>query len=191
MTRWQLDWTTPAGELCVREPTDAELEPHIPALVTAYNEPHNAQLLGHTSLLSADDVREHFAALREEGGRPLLLYVNGVLVGDADLRDPDDAACEFAFLIASPAAQGKGLGTQFATMIHAAAFADAALARIYASVLPTNVASLRVFEKLGYAIDTSEAARARGEDGDVILSVDRRTFLERHARAIAEIRCSL
>jgi len=191
MTRWQLDWTTPAGALCAFEPTADELEAHVPALVAAYNEPHNARLLGHTSLLSADDVREHFAALRDEGGRALLLYRDGALAGDADLREPDGDACEFAFLIAAPAAQGKGLGTAFATMIHAAAFADGALTRIYASVLPSNVASRRVFEKLGYALDTSAAARARGDDGDVVLSIDRRTFVERHAAAIAEIRRSL
>ena len=186
--RWQLDWSTPLGALRVLEPDLDELLPHVPALAASYNEPHNARLLGHTSLLTEEDVLEHYAAVARPEGIGLLLFVDGVLAGDADLRDLDEHGGEIAFLIAAPSAQGKGLGTAFATMIHAAAFTDLALPRIYASILPTNTASRRVFDKLGHEVDTSEAARARGEDGDVILSIDRATFLQRHARAIAEIR---
>src|SRR5690606_15824176 len=109
------------------------------------------------------------------------------LAGDGDLRDIADGAAEFAFLIASPAAQGKGLGTRFAVMIHAFAFLQLDLARVYASVVPDNVASRRVFEKLGYREDPSEAARAYGDDGDVVLSIDRATFVAAHPAALAEI----
>ena len=104
------------------------------------------------------------------------------------MRGIADGAAEFAFLIASPGAQGKGLGTRFATMIHAFAFARLDLARMYASIVPANVASRRVFEKLGYALDGSAAARAfADEDEDVVMAIDRATFERMHAAALAQI----
>ena len=78
-----------------------------------------------------------------------------------------------------------GLGTRFATMVHALAF-DQGIEKIYATVVPENVASRRVFEKLGYTVDAGEAARKYGDEGDVVLSIGRQTFLARNpANAIA------
>ena len=98
--------------------------------------------------------------------------------GDGDLRNFRGSTAEFAFMIAAPAAQGKGLGTRFATMIHAFGFHRLALERIYASVVPQNTASRRVFEKLGYVVDDSPAGREYAEEpGDIVLVLDRETFL--------------
>ena len=181
---FEIEW----GELRAFEPSLDEIVLHAPALVAAYNDPRNAALLGHTTQLTESDVAEHYETLYRDRAHPFLLVRDGVLAGDGDLRDVSDGAAEFAFLIAAPTAQGKGLGTRFAMMLHAFAFTRLALERVYASVIPVNVASRRVFEKLGYAEDSSPAARDRGDDGDVTLSIDRATFAERHAAALAEIR---
>jgi RimJ/RimL family protein N-acetyltransferase len=187
--RYHLEWSTPAGALAAIEPELAEVEPIAARLAEAYNDPHNASLLGHTAELSPADVLAHYRALGESGGRSFLLYRDGALAGDGDLRGIAGGAAELAFLIADPAAQGRGLGTRFAIMIHALAFGPLALERIYASVIPANTASRRVFEKLGYTADGSEQARAYADDdGDLVLSIDRAAFARAHSAAAAEVR---
>lgn len=187
--RYQIEWQTPAGALAAIEPRPDEVAPLATRLAAAYNDPQNAPLLGHTAALSAQDVIEHYGGLAAAGGRPLLFFRDGALAGDGDLRGLAGGAAELAFLVADPAAQGRGLGTHLALMIHALAFGPLALERIYASVLPENAASRRVFEKLGYAEDGSPAARAYADDdGDLVLAVGRAAFLRDHAAALAEIR---
>lgn len=175
MIRYELSWATPAGALVARTPRLDEVAHLAAPLAAAYNDPRNAPLLGHTAALTEADVLEHYRGLLDDA-HPFLLFRDGALAGDADLRGRSGGACEFAFLIADPAAQGRGLGTRFATMIHALAFGPLALDRVYASVIPANVASRRVFEKLGYIVaDTAEF----GDEGDVTLSIDRATFAAR------------
>jgi len=176
------------GELTAVEVTRDEVIAHAAALAHAYNEPRNASLLGNTTVMTEDDVLDHYAELIEEGGHPFLLFRDGELAGDGDLRAPRGTACEFAFLVASPTAQGKGLGTRFATMIHVGGFRHYGLAKIYASIVPENVASRRVFEKLGYALDASAEARSFADDPvDLVMSIDRETFERVNAAAIALI----
>ena len=185
--RYAIAW----GELAAIEPRPEEVSRHAPRLAAAYNDPANAPLLGHTSTLGVADVVEHYATLAAAGAHAFLLMRDGDLAGDADLRGLADGAGEFAFLIAAPAHQGKGLGTRFATMIHAFAFEQLGLERVYASVIPKNVASRRVFEKLGYVPDASDGARAYGDDGDVVLRIDRAAFSQQHAAALAELRIAV
>lgn len=151
--------------------TVRDVTPYADALAAAYNDPANSALLGNTQAMTAADVVEHYAAMPY----PFILLERDELVGDADLRGVAGGAAEFAFLIARPSAQGKGLGTRFATMIHAAAFRVLGLDRVYASVIPDNVASLRVFEKLGYIADDT---LGYGDPGDIVLRLDRAAFVE-------------
>ena len=44
---FRIDWSTAAGELCALEPRLDEVAEHVTVLATAYNDPHNAPLLGH------------------------------------------------------------------------------------------------------------------------------------------------
>ena len=193
MTRARLSWHVGGHALLAVEPSVGELADHAPALAAAYNDPANATLLGHVDELTQSDVIESYADLADDGARQFLLFVDGALAGDADLRGLDgDGAAEFAFLIGQPRAQGQGLGTRFALMIHAFGFAPApaglGLERIYASVVPANAASLREFAKLGYHEDATPAGRAwADEPGDVVLVIDRATFAARHPEAQAEI----
>jgi len=183
---FQIEWSSPGGQLRALEPYPEEVAAHAGTLAVAYNDPRNASLLGHTSTLFEPDVVEHYEHLHGDGARPFLLFRDGVLAGDADLRGIADGAAEFAFLIAAPDAQGRGLGTRFAVMVHAFAFTQLGLDRIYASVVPVNVASRRVFEKLGYVPDHSATA-IYGDEGDLVLAVDRAGFERLHAATVAEI----
>ncbi len=177
MQRYRLDWSTPSGHLLAIEPTPAEVAAHAPALATAYNDPHNAPLMGHTETISPAEVVENYATMSAEGARVFLLFHDGAFAGDADLRGITDRGAEFAFMIAATAAQGKGLGTRFAMLVHRFGFSQLALPHIYASIVPANVASRRVFEKLGYRLDDSAAARDFADDpGDLVMSIDRATF---------------
>lgn len=185
----RIDWATAAGRLAAIEPTLDEVAAHAGVLAAGYNHPRNATLLGHVDLIDPDEVVEHYADLPAEGGRGFLLFLDDRLAGDADLRGVDGGAAEFAFLIAAPEAQGKGLGTRFATMIAAFGFRAAGLTRIYASIVPANTASARVFAKLGYAADDSAAAQAYADEpGDIVLAIDRATFEAVNAAALADIR---
>ena len=189
---FRIDWTTPAGELMAIEPRLAEVAAHVGVLAAAYNDPHNAPLLGHAAAISESEVLDHYESLLDQGAHPFLLFHQGVLAGDGDVRGIATGAAEFAFLIAAPSAQGKGLGTRFATMIHAFAFSHLPIARMYASIVPTNAASRRVFEKLGYELDTTPQARAFADEaGDLTLALDRATFEHRHAEAMREIRIGI
>jgi RimJ/RimL family protein N-acetyltransferase len=186
--RVRIEWSTAHGELVAVEPTLDEVRDHVRELATAYNDAHNAPLLGHDTEISQSDVLDHYTRLSDDGARAFLLYLGGVLVGDADIRGIEHRAGEFAFMIAAPSAQGKGLGTAFAIMIHAFGFAKLPIDRLYASIIPANVASRRAFEKLGYQLDDSDAARELADPGDIVMSIDRETFAHRHAARIGEIR---
>jgi len=192
MSPYQLTWNTAGGELVAIEPRADEVVRHAAALAVAYNDPHNAPLLGHTELVGADDVVTHYSGVAGAGGHNFLVFRDRALVADADLRKLKAGAAEFAFLVASPAAQGQGLGTRVAMMVHVFGFRSLGLHRIYASIIPANVASRRVFDKLGYRVDASPAARAYADEpGDITMVIDRATFERSHARAMAEIRVAV
>jgi len=192
MPRYRISWSSSAGPLLALEPSRVELAHHAPALAAAYNDPHNAPLLGHTEPSTARDVIGHYERLGRRGGHGFLVLRDGALVGDADLRGMTGGAAEFAFLVAAVAEQGKGLGTAIATMIHAFAFTELALTRVFASVIPRNTASRRVFEKLGYALDNGPVARGFADDPeDVTMVIDRASFARSHAQAMAEIEISV
>ena len=188
----RIEWLTAAGRLVAIEPELAEVSAHSVQLAAGYNEPENAQLMGHVEPMSAAEVVEHYEAMFAEGARPFLLYLERELVGDADLRGVRDGSAEFAFMIAARNHQGKGLGTKFALMVHAFAFSSLSLQRVYASIVPRNRASRRVFEKLGYTVDNSAEARSfADEPDDVTMAIDRATFERSHAAELAQVRITL
>ena len=180
-----VDWLV--GELHLRlvEPTTDEVRSHAEALAGFYNEPYNRALLTNEHEFAADDVLVQFAEMREEGGRPFLLFADETMMGDCDLRHFEGTTAEFAILVGARARQAKGFGTRFSTMLLALAFESLGRETVYASVRPENIGSLRMLQKVGYIVDASPAARrfAEAED-DVCLSVDARTFTSAHQHAI-------
>jgi RimJ/RimL family protein N-acetyltransferase len=186
---FRIDWNNDAGALSAIEPTADEVRAHAAALADGYNEPENARLMGHSDPLSPEEVADHYEDMADEGARQFLLFVDGHLAGDADLRGVRAGAAEFAFMIAARDRQGKGLGTKFAVMIHAFAFRELGLSVVYASIRPENVASRRVFEKLGYALDDSPAAREYADEpGDIVMAIERDAFERAHAAALAHVK---
>jgi RimJ/RimL family protein N-acetyltransferase len=196
VVRCRIAWPDPSGELLAIEPTTAEVAASAAALAAAYSDPHNAPLMGHVDPLSPADVIEHYAGLADEGGRPFLLYDRGELAGDADFRGlapgPDGPTAEFAIMVAARAAQGKGLGTRFALMLHRFAFAPPplglGLGRIYVAIVPQNAGSRRLFAKLGYRADHSPTARIYvDEEDDLSLSLGAAEFARDHGAKVAAV----
>ena len=179
----RVEWDVEGDVLVAVEPLPAEVEAHAEALAAAYNEAHNRAMMAHSTEMSPADVVEHYASMAAAGARSFLLFRDGVLAGDADLRHVEHARrAELAILIAARAAQGRGLGTRFALMLHAFAFRELRLERVYVTIVPANAASLRLFEKLGYQPDARPEARAYADDAaDVSLSLARDDFERAHA----------
>jgi RimJ/RimL family protein N-acetyltransferase len=200
-TPWAVEHRSNGERLLAIEPTDEELAAAAPALAAFYDDPHNRRMLANTIALTPADVITSYDELRASGGRPFLLFAGAHLVGDGDLRHLDAAVAgedddprkkktgELAILVGERTSQGRGLGTRFAVMLHAFAFRVLDLAQIYASILPANAVSLRLFARLGYLPDDSPAARAfADEPGDVTLAVTRARFEATAAATLANVR---
>jgi [ribosomal protein S5]-alanine N-acetyltransferase len=181
-TLWAVEWRQGDETLTAIEPTTEELGRAAPELAAFYNDSHNRAMMAHeTDAYVAADVIAYYEELRAETGRPFLLFQGGVLMGDADFRNIEGRAGEFAIMIGGRATQGRGLGTRFGLMLHAFGYGVLGLERIYISVIPANTASRRLFEKLGYQIDDSPEAREFiDEESDLTMSLGRSTF--EHAR---------
>ena len=189
--RWSVEWKRASETLRLVEPDAREVLALAPQLSLYYNEPHNRAMMAHTQEMTIADVVEHYDLLRAEQGRPLLLLTGGRVVGDADLRGIGDGRAEMAIMIGDRTQQGRGLGTAFGIMAHALAFRVLGLARTCVSILPENAASRRLFERLGYAIDDSPAARAiADEPSDITMSLERARFERLYAADIAALSVS-
>ncbi len=185
-----MEWLDGGEALVALEPSEDELRCAAPELAAGYNDPHNRVMIANEHDYTAADVVEHFAAMAAQGARTFLLYRGGQLVGDADFRHLEAGRAEFAFLVVARSSQGKGLGTRFARMLHAFAFRTLGLERVYVTILPENVASRRVFEKIGYREDSSSEARAYVDaETDVSLSLGREDFERREGDALRGVRC--
>ena len=187
-TRFLIELAEGGHRLLGCEPTRAEVAAAAPRLASFYNDPHNRTMLAHEEAMSVSDVVAHYRTLAFEGGRAFLLELDGLLVGDADLRHVDGEQAEVAILVGERAIQGKGLGTLFGVMLHAFAFRTLRLQRLYASIIPANAASLRLFGRLGYERDDSPAARRHiDEPDDVTLSLVATRFEELHGPLAARV----
>ena len=177
-TLWQVDWEDGSDSLRGFEPTDDEIVAAAPALARAYGDAHNSRMMGQApGAFEPGDVIAHMQQVRAAGGHPFVLQRNGALAGDADFRNLTGGHGEIAILIADTAAQGRGLGTRFAWMLHAFAFQILRLERVYAAVIPENRGSRRLFEKLGYILDDSDVARRYADEAtDLTLSLGRAEF---------------
>jgi len=189
MPGWSVVWKRATETLRVVEPDEAQVLALAPQLALYYNDRHNRAMMAHTQEMSIADVAAHYALLRAEQGRPLMLFLDQRLVGDADLRGIGGGHAELAIMIGDRALQGRGLGTAFGVMAHALAFRTLGLTRTFVSILPENTASRRLFERLGYLLDDSPAARAiADEPTDITMSLERARFEKTYATELAELR---
>jgi RimJ/RimL family protein N-acetyltransferase len=186
-TLWSIEAPWAEARLRVFEPILAEVVAAAPLLAAFYNDSHNYAMLANTRELTATEVVETFQSMRAAGGRPFLLEQDGALMGDADFRNVVGSEAEFAILIGHRAQQSRGLGTRYAAMMHVAALRVLGLDRIYATVIPTNIASRRMFEKLGYQMDHSpRAASFADTEGDIAMSINLAQFEGAHADLLRE-----
>jgi RimJ/RimL family protein N-acetyltransferase len=185
---WTVEWPRPDAVLRALQPSAHEVQAIAGQLAAFYNEPHTRRMLTNTVDLDAGDVMAHYQSLVAAGAAPFLLSCDGTLVGDGDLRHIVDGDAEVAIMIGDRTRQGQGLGTRFGILLHAFAFQALGLLRTFAAIIPENAPSLRLFARLGYRIDDSDAARACADDAtDVTLVLDRHTFLHTHSQQLAEI----
>ena len=184
---WSIEAPWAQRRLRAFEPTLPEILAAAPLLAAFYNDRHNSAMLTNTSEMSAGDVVESLQSLRAAGGRPFLLEQDGELMGDADFRHVAGAEAEFAILIGPRGQQSRGLGTRYAAMMHVAALRVLGFERIYATVIPANIASRRMLEKLGYQVDQSPRAVSFADaEDDVAMSIDRAQFERVHAELLTQ-----
>lgn len=186
--RWSITAPWAQGWLRAFEPTLAEVLAAAPLLAAFYNDSHNSAMMTNTQEASAADVVESFHAMRAAGDRPFLLEQDDQLVGDGDFRNIQGVEAEFAILVGRRVQQGRGLGTRFAAMLHAAALQVMGFERIYSVVIPQNIASRRMLEKLGYQVDQSpRAASFADAEDDIAMSIDRVQFERAHADLLTQV----
>lgn len=185
---WQAEWNTEVGRLLLCEPFTREIAASAEALAAYYSEDHNRTMMAHSAVMSAAEVVAHYQSMEAQGNRPFLLYRDDRLVGDADVRRIREENAECAIMVGERSLQGRGIGTRFAVIMHALAFDVLPLARLYISVIPINKGSRRLFEKLGYHLDNSPAARSYADyESDITMSFTRAEFYSTHAAAVREI----
>jgi RimJ/RimL family protein N-acetyltransferase len=176
--RYSLEWLGSDPLLRLVEPTLAEVRAHAATLAGYYNEPTNRALLTNEQDFEAVDVVDQFKGMWKAHDRPFLLFAGGDMIGDCDLRHVEADRAEFAILIGPRATQARGLGTRFSTMLVELAFRRLGLLHVYAAIRPENGGSLRMFEKLGFDVDTTPAGRRYAEeDDDVCVSIEKEKFL--------------
>ncbi|MDP2646436.1 MAG: GNAT family protein [Desulfobacterales bacterium] len=187
-TLWSIEAPLAQGTLRVFEPTQTEVLTAAPLLAAFYNDSHNSAMLTNTRDLTALEVVETYQALRTNGGRTFLLEQDGVLMGDADFRNVTGSEAEFAILIGSRTQQSRGLGTRYAAMMHIAALRVLGFERIYATIIPMNIASHRMLEKLGYQLDQSlRAASFTDAEDDIAMSIDWAQFKRAHTELLTQV----
>jgi RimJ/RimL family protein N-acetyltransferase len=165
-----------------------EIAAAAPSLAASYNDPNSRRMMLIAREMTAAEVVARYARVAAEGARSFLLLLNGALVGDAEFRRIEAGNAEFALQI-DPSAQGKGFGTKLGIALHVVAFQHLAIERVYATILPENAASLRLFEKLGYRPDNSPAARAYVDEGsDESVSLSRADFERLHLSTLEDVR---
>jgi len=187
-TRYAIEWPTPDGLLRAHQPDDAAIVALAPWLAAAYNDAHNGAMMGHTAAMSVDDVIGSYRGMIDDGDALFILERDGEPMGDGDLRDAADGRAELAIMVAARATQGHGLGTRFALMLHAFGFGPLGLERIYVGIVPANVASHRLFARIGHRVDDSAIARAYAEaPEETTMSIGKAEFHARHAEALAHL----
>jgi ribosomal-protein-alanine N-acetyltransferase len=186
---WSIESPWEQGTLRAFEPTAGEVLAAAPSLAAFYNDTHNAAMMSNTEDASAADVMQRFQEMCAAGERPFLLEQDGQLIGDADFRRVQKTEAEFAILVGPRGQQSRGLGTRFAAMLHAVGLRAMGFERIYATVIPQNIASRRMLEKIGYQLDLSpQAAIYTDEDTDIPMSIDRGQFEQTNADLLPQFR---
>src|SRR5512139_2750207 len=99
LPRYRVSWIRQGERLVALEPTEDEVRACADELAAAYNEEHNRTMMANTVAATAAEVVTLYADMQRAGGRPFLLYREGTLMGDADLRRVGERRAEFAIMV--------------------------------------------------------------------------------------------
>lgn len=170
------------------EPDEDLVERNAERLRDWYNDPDNASMMDGCGTMSTEDVVDFWRTLRNDRGRGFFAFENGVLVGDADLRQVRDGAAEFALMIGPAEAKGRGVGRALAILVHVFAFRELGLPRLFVPPRRDNVRVHALNRFLGYEPDDGQLARAFGDEPSCqTYSLSARAFREKHAAAWCEV----
>ena len=185
----RLTWVRDGQRFDIVAPDHALVVLHADALLAWYNAPDNASMMEGSGAMTRDDVIEFWTTLQDGGGYGFLAFVDGRLVGDADVRGIEGSVGEFAIMIGDSRDKGRGIGKTIARMVHVFAYREIGLERLYVPPRRDNapVHALNAF--LGYERDDSPAARAFADSPHCdTYSMGAETFRRLHADAWAEVR---
>ena len=99
-------------------------------------------------------------AANPENEPPWLVVLDGVVVGDCGtVRPPVDGSVEIGYGLAE-AFRGRGIGSEAVRQLGELLLARPDVRRLTAEVLLDNVASHRVLEKNGFAVERSDGEHA-------------------------------
>lgn len=184
----RLQWLREGRSFEAIAPDDELVHRHAAQLCGWYNAPENAAMMNGSGAMSHDDVIEFWRDLGADGGHGFFGYVDGELVGDADLRGLRAGTAEFAIMIGRAESKGRGIGRALAEMVHVFAFRDLGLARLYVPPQRDNTRVHALNASLGYARDDSDAARAFADSPACeTYSIAAAAFRATHERAWREV----
>lgn len=164
------------------------LQLHSNWLAQCYNEPYNQEMMGNSQCFTSENVIEYYQESWQKGNLMFLLFVGDEIVGDADYRNCSKGCAEFVIMIGSRNWQGKSLGTNFGIMLHHFAFDFFQFKKIYSTILPQNKVSIKLFNKLGYSIDNTPAAKKFADsDVDLCFSISDNQFNNRYSNLLNTI----
>ncbi|WP_402841790.1 GNAT family N-acetyltransferase [Microbacterium sp. GXS0129] len=106
-----------------------------------------------------------------DGNVSFVIDVEGEAVGNIGVFDIDDLARHGEIGIAlTPAARGRGIGTEAMAQMLEFAFIRANLRRVHLEVIASNAGAIRAYEKAGFVIEgrQREHAWVRGHYEDIV-----------------------
>lgn len=110
--------------------------------------------------LSKDDyrsvfLRRHFLRTGDSVTLIVCIVDDPTAVGFVNYFDIDygSGVCDIGVVIGDPRWRGKGIGTRAITLLLRHIFHELKWSRVYCSIVPDNVASIRLFEKCGFVYE--------------------------------------
>ena len=126
------------------------------------NAPDVAAWMFTDHAISPQEHARWFASLEADARRAdWIIEVDGAPAGLASLTDIDHGArtCATASYLADPGLRGRGIGSEVERRLLEQAFGEFGLTKVWCEVLASNIAGMRMHEKLGYREAAGERRR--------------------------------
>lgn len=155
-------------------------ESDYPLIHTWQNDPEVWWRMDYERPFSLEDIADSEARAREEG-HPFVIVAGDRPVGRIGLNRfrRRDRICSLYLFVGDPTARGDGYGTESVATLVRYAFDRIDLRRIQLWTLAVNDAAIRVFERCGFAHESTLPERSFKDGGwidHVVMSVTREQF---------------